>query len=728
MVTQQEKAGSTMLPAFFVWGRAPMRRAPVLLFLLSVGVTDLPAQSPSGDLQYCGTPATRSIRAADQEIGGRHITARGTLRILMVFASFPDDDTPNPHWPAHHPPIGMNQFLDPDTLAHPVSTFNLTSYFRRMSLGQFHVIGDVLWVDSHHPSTEYSNNGSYGRANTAVLTEQVDSLVDFTRYDNWTNSGDYLNENRPDSLVDLIVMIWRTQIFPYVGEASLGRLSTLTLDGERIGMGFPEDLAHPVGSGVTCEYRYGDAPETVMRTVVHEIGHWLLGGLHPYNNDVLSGKHDYWGLICDVHRLASCVNTYERERLGWITVPTLRPDTSYVLPDYLSSGAALKYHPVNGSPFEFFYFENHQLQSAFDDVTTNLSDRGLWILHQEGPYAGLDNLRIEPADGDWDWTNPGVTSSCFDAVLPVFQKARSNVLSGPSHRDMIPSLTSDVNWLYVVRGPLGMDQCAQFFAGDSFTGAFTTTGNNIFSPFSNPPSSTWNKLQTGLSLEVAKDSNGVLVIRTFSDSLSSPPARRVLALNPCTPNADHSAIGLAWGAEWPNAQALESDVHHSIVERQVGVNGAWERVYDGGLTTWTDSAFVRDSASSNAVAYRVMVIDDEGNGSTWSAPLALRATALSTGVRIARQQSTAPQIALLENFPNPFNPTTMIRGQWTGGGEVRLVVYDLLGREVAVLANGRYSTGTYTFVFDGTHLASGVYICRLAVGSHTATKAMVLEK
>ncbi len=53
---------------------------------------------------------------------------------------------------------------------------------------------------------------------------------------------------------------------------------------------------------------------------------------------------------------------------------------------------------------------------------------------------------------------------------------------------------------------------------------------------------------------------------------------------------------------------------------------------------------------------------------------------------------------------------------------------DLLGREVAVLANGRYPAGRYSFTFDGTAFASGIYFVRLTAGNFLSTRAMVLLK
>ena len=92
-----------------------------------------------------------------------------------------------------------------------------------------------------------------------------------------------------------------------------------------------------------------------------------------------------------------------------------------------------------------------------------------------------------------------------------------------------------------------------------------------------------------------------------------------------------------------------------------------------------------------------------------------------------RQGTGKPtRFSLSQNFPNPFNPKTVIRGQWPGDSDVRLVVYDVLGRQVATLANIRYPAGKYSFTFDGANLASGVYLYRLTAGALSAVRTMLL--
>ncbi|MBX2993139.1 MAG: hypothetical protein KF749_18455, partial [Bacteroidetes bacterium] len=528
--------------------------------------------------KFCAPSSDPASAAAILDTGGIYMTARGTVRALIVFASFFDDNTSHPYWPQHQPPQFMQEFIDPDTSTHSTSPFNLTNYFRQMSLGQFNFVGEAIWIESTHSQEEY-RDGAYGRANRHLLQEQVDPVVDFTQYDHWTKTSDYHHVNAPDGIVDMIIMVWRTNMFEYLGEASLGyNWGGFTVDGKRIETGYPAYLPYPLGSGVTVQYIYGDSPRKVMQTMVHEVGHWLLGKMHPYNGDLLSGKRAYWGMLCSNQRVASCVNAYERERLGWITVPEIPPDQNVALPDFLTTGAAFKYHPHNGEPFEYFYLENHQLLSPFDDVTLNPNDKGIWILHQESIYSEMDNFRIKPADGGWRWQNPSSSTLCFSRSLPVFRK-EAPFPAGLSHRDQIPNQASAINWLQAFLDPSGYLQCGNFPAGEYFRGSFNVF-NPVFSPYSNPNSNTWGNQPTQFSFEILNESNGIITFRHNSNPLAGSPARRFLGRNPLAQSMPSGMLALAWGSQWHEGQPVEADVNLSQLERQIGIGGNWISVHE----------------------------------------------------------------------------------------------------------------------------------------------------
>ena len=83
---------------------------------------------------------------------------------------------------------------------------------------------------------------------------------------------------------------------------------------------------------------------------------------------------------------------------------------------------------------------------------------------------------------------------------------------------------------------------------------------------------------------------------------------------------------------------------------------------------------------------------------------------------------------LLQNYPNPFNPETRIDFALPEAGMTRLVIYDLLGREVARLIDGELSAGYHQVMWDASESASGIYFYRLTSGDFVKIKKMVLLK
>jgi hypothetical protein len=100
---------------------------------------------------------------------------------------------------------------------------------------------------------------------------------------------------------------------------------------------------------------------------------------------------------------------------------------------------------------------------------------------------------------------------------------------------------------------------------------------------------------------------------------------------------------------------------------------------------------------------------------------------------IKKEQNSVPvEFELSQNFPNPFNPTTKIQYALPKDGKVQLVIYDILGREMAKLVNNEFkSAGRYVSEFNGSRLASGIYFYRILVNDgkdFTQVKKMVLVK
>jgi hypothetical protein len=99
----------------------------------------------------------------------------------------------------------------------------------------------------------------------------------------------------------------------------------------------------------------------------------------------------------------------------------------------------------------------------------------------------------------------------------------------------------------------------------------------------------------------------------------------------------------------------------------------------------------------------------------------------TTGVET--NNNAASEYKLINNYPNPFNPSTTIKftiASALGGGFTILKVYDILGNEVATLVDKELPAGNYEMEFDAGNLSSGIYFYQLKVGSFIQTKKMVL--
>ena len=103
--------------------------------------------------------------------------------------------------------------------------------------------------------------------------------------------------------------------------------------------------------------------------------------------------------------------------------------------------------------------------------------------------------------------------------------------------------------------------------------------------------------------------------------------------------------------------------------------------------------------------------------------------ALQSLVTNSEENNKAPEdFYVLQNFPNPFNPSTKIRFSVPERSHVKLVLYDLLGREIDVLFNEEMNPGTKELEFNGSRLASGIYLVRMVADNYQKTLKISLLK
>lgn len=98
-------------------------------------------------------------------------------------------------------------------------------------------------------------------------------------------------------------------------------------------------------------------------------------------------------------------------------------------------------------------------------------------------------------------------------------------------------------------------------------------------------------------------------------------------------------------------------------------------------------------------------------------------------VPTGNNSSNVPEsFALYANYPNPFNPSTVIRYQLPSEGMVKITVFESSGKEVSTLVNEYKSAGSYEVTFNGNGLASGVYFCKMESGNFSQTMKMMMIK
>ena len=142
----------------------------------------------------------------------------------------------------------------------------------------------------------------------------------------------------------------------------------------------------------------------------------------------------------------------------------------------------------------------------------------------------------------------------------------------------------------------------------------------------------------------------------------------------------------------------------------------------------TDDAMVAEYVTDGTTTTLVVINPSEGLFSTSDEFEISNVLVATTGGYIEAGINTPSEFALSPAYPNPFNPTTNIQFALPQNTDVQVVVFDMLGRQVAELANANYAAGYYTINWNATNQSSGVYIVRMIAGEFSATQKVMLVK
>ncbi|MCU7493025.1 MAG: T9SS type A sorting domain-containing protein [Ignavibacteria bacterium] len=148
-----------------------------------------------------------------------------------------------------------------------------------------------------------------------------------------------------------------------------------------------------------------------------------------------------------------------------------------------------------------------------------------------------------------------------------------------------------------------------------------------------------------------------------------------------------------------------------------------------GDSTWHVAYTAPDTS-----AYLYLTQARNGQGNAWAVrqnggiTIGLHSPSESQPSAVEKGNTSPTVYSLSQNYPNPFNPSTTIKYSIPERKLVNIKVFDILGKEVAVLTNDFKDAGTYTLQFDGSSLPSGMYIYRIQAGTFTESRKLMLLK
>jgi M6 family metalloprotease-like protein len=639
---------------------------------------------------------------------------------------------------------------------------------------------------------EYAFNNSATAARGLIEMEALNIIdsapynVNFALYDNWKYLSNYNTISGQDGVLDMCWLITRnlhdqnySQNNYKIGAGWAGLdCATHTRDGVTIKTGGePNDWVLP-NSGITIfrdlinyginplTYQYGNF--TNVNIVAHEMTHHFFdSGHYADGNRFLNLNSRYASnMLSYVGGWMGEYSGYEKWRLGWTTPTSISADGDYVLWDLSTTPTdPIKkrlYKITIPGTSQFYLIENRSWVGTFESRYNMYGGPDAILKPGILVYqvvAEPDIFYITPvfkldADGRYKWKiiyHGSDNSNMWDDVI---EKDYPDRLNGYSETEYIfIDNYSNQKW----RAEWHPNTLTPYNGGDymatySNNGQIETTDwtgdyldifgvGEVISPWSNPGSHKWTATgfaQTNIGLEILSfnTANSTYTLRV---RLSNP-----IELSPSKPflGAFHAGDGpiyygwayLAWGADYWDGQPIESDINWSELQRKISDYGTWQTVYTGPNRHWSDNSIIYDPEHGDTPVYfRVRVRDNQNLWSVWSD---LFDTRTFTGVegestykKKQNNQNLIPtDTELLDNYPNPFNPSTIIKFAIKDVGLVSLKVYDILGSEVATLVNETKEAGYHSVEFNAANLPSGVYIYTLQVNGYTDSKKMLLMK
>ncbi len=703
----------------------------------------------------------------EMPFGGQLKTASGTLKVLVVFVRFSGDERVTESWPDYRfLPDWAYNFIDRDIpLDNQYYQLNLSDFFNRSSggdnsttLGTFRVIGDVYYITTDEPRSSYDNDYE---VTIHVLSKLDAQGVNFKNYDNWEfvqNGTLYQHEYKPgngDGKVDQIFFIWRD------ASLDIGAGGYMPLWSPYISAWHSDDDVDVISSSGTMTFNAlnGSLPKSVFNPA-HEYIHYLFSGDNctghfdgysrsPYcfPNEKNRGLVNSFALMCAVN--AGGLGGYERYRLGWLQPEIIDYSTNLNLNDTHVKNEAiiipLQYDEQTGWLKEFYFIENYHSVAAYPTANPfivwerfypeHILYHGLLVFHVEDQnfqFPCATRINIECADGKWNFKLLQGEETPSDRSDDLFYKDWAVRFGGFNERSDIAITVGGIpynDYVCLKHSDFPNISGANYNSNDQlgdYDDFFRLNYNQVFNRFSNPAAYYYNSstpTEVGFQIlgynSTTKEYN--LDIRAGHNAVVAmyPSKPQNLRVGPDT-WVNHPLL------QWQ--QNIEEDLSFYIVEKYVTTEYGWQFLSTSTTNSYLDMFETYGGIHHHNVRYRVKAVDAQ-NLISGPSDSVIETVSGASPEKIGNSPEDKPDDYLLyDNYPNPFNPVTIIKYQLKENGLVKIKIFDVLGNELFLLENDYKEAGNYKVEFNGDNLSSGIYFYSMQVNDFLQFKKMNLIK
>ncbi len=227
--------------------------------------------------------------------------------------------------------------------------------------------------------------------------------------------------------------------------------------------------------------------------------------------------------------------------------------------------------------------------------------------------------------------------------------------------------------------------------------------------------------------DYSDDSSSVILQINFSETelndllnkkiISYERIRLAKSDAPLFPRAPEISVKLMnnfYEIEWKGGSYKEAD--HYVLEKAIG-SGEFSEVGTQAVVNDEDKTYSmlsEEFAQPEIVYFRIKQVNKDGS------------EVYSDAVKVG--QGIVEDVIVGQNYPNPFNPITLIDFELLLDSDVEIKIFDLTGKEVALLHSGFLAKGVYQFKFDASGLTSGIYLYQIITPLSSQTKKMILAK